>query len=39
MKWKVITAKKKDSEPSGQVSNEKPKKESQLKAQEITLDE
>ena len=32
MKWKVITAKKKDSEPSGQVSNEKPKKESQLKA-------
>jgi hypothetical protein len=36
MKWKIISAKKKEIEASGQISNEKPKKESQLKAQEIS---
>jgi glutathione synthase/RimK-type ligase-like ATP-grasp enzyme len=35
MKWKVITAKKKDTDALGQVSGEKPKKESQIKAMEI----
>jgi len=35
MKWKVITAKKKDTDALGQISGEKPKKESQIRALEI----